>query len=142
MATLNRHFLYFLLVTAAMILPDAKAQDTKAPDPGPAVHVMPSNGNPSMTTDPQAKSAGNPRGFPLLVPSGRQSIGLALEGGGALGLAHLGVLRWLEENHIPIDRVAGTSMGSFIGALYASGKSLDEIQTMALGSVDVFTLEA
>jgi NTE family protein len=65
-----------------------------------------------------------------------------LEGGGALGLAHIGVLRWLEENHIPVDRMAGTSMGAFIGALYASGRSVDEIQTMALGSANVFTLQA
>jgi NTE family protein len=65
-----------------------------------------------------------------------------LEGGGALGLAHIGVLRWLEENHIPVDRLAGTSMGAFVGALYASGKSVDEIQTMALSSADIFTLQA
>jgi NTE family protein len=73
---------------------------------------------------------------------GRPSIGLVLEGGGALGLAHIGVLRWLEENHIPVDRLAGTSMGAFVGALYASGKSVDEIQTMVSGNADVFTLQA
>jgi NTE family protein len=73
---------------------------------------------------------------------GRPSIGLVLEGGGALGLAHIGVLRWLEENHIPVDRLAGTSIGAFLGALYASGKSVGEIQTMVLGNADVFTLQA
>jgi NTE family protein len=41
----------------------------------------------------------------------RLKIGVALEGGGALGIAHLGVLKWFEEHHIPVDYVAGTSMG-------------------------------
>ena len=43
-------------------------------------------------------------------PKGRARIGVALEGGGALGLAHIGVLEWFEEHHIPVDYVAGTSM--------------------------------
>jgi len=60
-----------------------------------------------------------------------RSIGLALSGGGALGLAHIGVLKWLEENHIPVDRIAGTSMGGIIGAMYASGMSPAEIETFA-----------
>ena len=45
----------------------------------------------------------------------RQTIGLALQGGGALGLAHVGVITWLEEHHIPVDYVAGTSMGGLVG---------------------------
>src|ERR1700677_4488102 len=53
----------------------------------------------------------------------RQKIGLVLEGGGALGLAHIGVLQWLYEHHVPVDRITGTSMGALVGALYASGKS-------------------
>ncbi len=61
----------------------------------------------------------------------RPQIGLALSGGGALGLAEIGVLQWLEENHIPVDRVAGTSMGSIIGSMYASGMSPDEIREFA-----------
>ena len=63
----------------------------------------------------------------------RLRIGLALSGGGALGLAEIGVLQWLEENHIPVDRVAGTSMGSIIAAMYASGMSPAEIQKFAEG---------
>jgi predicted acylesterase/phospholipase RssA len=55
---------------------------------------------------------------------GRPSVGLALEGGVAYGLAHVGVLEWLEENHIPVDCVAGTSMGGLIGGLYAMGYTL------------------
>ena len=45
----------------------------------------------------------------------RPKIGLVLQGGGALGLAHVGVITWLEEHHIPIDYVAGTSMGGLVG---------------------------
>ncbi len=60
----------------------------------------------------------------------RQKIGLVLEGGGALGLAHIGVVRWLETNHVPVDYVAGTSMGALIGGMYAMGYSPDEIHEL------------
>jgi NTE family protein len=65
------------------------------------------------------------------VPAQRPRIGLALSGGGALGLAEIGVLQWMEENRVPVDRIAGTSMGSIIGAMYATGMSPAEIQTFA-----------
>ena len=58
-------------------------------------------------------------------------IGLALSGGGARGFAHVGVLKALQANGVPIDLIAGTSAGSFVGAAYASGMSIDEI--VALG---------
>jgi NTE family protein len=58
----------------------------------------------------------------------RPKIGLALSGGGARGSAHLGILKVLEELNIPVDYIAGTSMGSIIGGLYASGMSVDEIE--------------
>lgn len=58
----------------------------------------------------------------------RPKIGLVLSGGGARGWAHIGVLRWFEEHHIPVDYVAGTSMGGLIGAMYSMGASPDEIQ--------------
>lgn len=58
------------------------------------------------------------------------SVGLVLSGGGAKGLAHIGVIRALEENNIPIDYVSGTSMGAIIGALYASGYSPDEMDEL------------
>jgi|SRR6185369_9531560 len=54
-------------------------------------------------------------------------IGLALSGGAARGMAHVGVLRALVENHIPIDCIAGTSAGSIVGGAYASGMSIEEI---------------
>jgi NTE family protein len=58
----------------------------------------------------------------------RAKIGVALEGGGALGLAHIGVLQWFEDHHIPIDYIAGTSMGGLVGGLYATGKTPKELQ--------------
>lgn len=58
----------------------------------------------------------------------RPKIGLVFEGGGALGFAHIGVIEWFEEHHIPVDYVAGTSMGGLVGGLYASGLSPDEIR--------------
>lgn len=58
----------------------------------------------------------------------RPTIGLVLSGGGARGAAHIGVLKVLEANRIPIDYIAGTSMGSIVGGLYASGLSPEEIE--------------
>ena len=64
---------------------------------------------------------------------GRPRIGLVLGGGGALGMSHVGVLRVLEEQRVPIDCIAGTSMGSIIAGLYASGLSPDEIEAFLKG---------
>ncbi len=61
---------------------------------------------------------------------GRPTIGLVLGGGGAKGLAHVGVIRALEENHIPVDVISGTSMGAIVGSLYASGYSADELENI------------
>lgn len=60
--------------------------------------------------------------------SPRKKIGLALSGGSALGLAHIGVIQWLEEHRIPIDYVAGTSMGALVGGLYATGHDGRQIE--------------
>ncbi len=59
-----------------------------------------------------------------------QSVGLVLSGGGAKGLAHIGVIRVLEENNIPIDYIAGTSIGAIIGGLYAAGYTTDEMEEL------------
>lgn len=65
----------------------------------------------------------------LLLPSVlcAQKVGLVMSGGGARGLAHIGVIRMLEENNIPIDYVAGTSMGAIVAALYSMGYTPDEM---------------
>jgi NTE family protein len=71
--------------------------------------------------------------FPLKHPALKKAkIGLALSGGGARGLAHIGVLKTLEKEKIPIHYIAGTSMGSVIGGLYAAGLSASQIETIAL----------
>jgi NTE family protein len=62
----------------------------------------------------------------------RPRIGVALSGGSALGLAHVGVLRYFEEHHIPVDAVAGTSMGGIVGGLYATGLRAEKLQQIAL----------
>src|SRR5690554_7041195 len=61
-------------------------------------------------------------------PEVRPKVGLVLSGGGAKGMAHVGVLRALEEMKIPVDMVVGTSAGSAVGALYASGMPISEIE--------------
>jgi NTE family protein len=65
-----------------------------------------------------------------LTPPHRPRIGLVLSGGGARGVAHIGVLKVLEEQHVPIDAIAGTSMGAVVGGLYASGLSAREIEAI------------
>jgi len=57
----------------------------------------------------------------------KSKVGLALGGGGARGLAHVGVLKVLEEEQIPIDIIAGTSMGSIIGAMYAQHPNVNAL---------------
>lgn len=65
------------------------------------------------------------------APSG-ESVGLVLSGGGAKGIAHIGVIQALEDNDIPIDYIAGTSMGSIVGGLYAAGYSPEEMMRLLL----------
>ncbi len=60
----------------------------------------------------------------------RPTLGLVLEGGGALGLAHIGVIQWLEEHRIPVSYVAGTSMGGLVGGIYATGRSPAEVRDL------------
>ena len=64
------------------------------------------------------------------MATNRPTIGLALSGGAARGIAHVGVLRALTENNIPIDFIAGTSAGSLVGGAMASGMPLDQIEDL------------
>lgn len=65
--------------------------------------------------------------FLLSLPIFSQSVGLVLSGGGAKGLSHLGVIKALEENNIPIDYISGTSMGAIVGGMYAIGLSVEDM---------------
>ncbi|PIU18416.1 MAG: Patatin [Elusimicrobia bacterium CG08_land_8_20_14_0_20_59_10] len=73
----------------------------------------------------------------LARPPARPSVGLALSGGGARGFAHTGVLESLEYAGFPADYVAGTSMGALIGALYASGMTVEDIWKFGLEAADL-----
>jgi NTE family protein len=86
----------------------SKAQQEPAPTP------------PAQTTDIPARP----------LPPHRPTIGVALGGGGAIGLAHIGVLQWMEENHIPVDKLAGTSMGALVGAVFATGRNGVEMRQL------------
>ncbi|MBK5530678.1 patatin-like phospholipase family protein [Pseudomonas sp. TH06] len=71
--------------------------------------------------------------FVCATETPRPKVGLVLSGGAARGLAHIGVLKALEEQGIKIDAIAGTSMGAVVGGLYASGYKIDELEKLALG---------
>ncbi|MGH7573266.1 MAG: patatin-like phospholipase family protein, partial [Gemmatimonadota bacterium] len=74
-------------------------------------------------------------GLQAQIPAERPRVGVALSGGGARGIAHVGVLKTLEEMRVPIDVIGGTSMGAIVAGLYASGLSPDEIEA-ALARVE------
>ena len=71
----------------------------------------------------------------VAIRAPRLKVGVVMGGGGAKGAAHIGVLKYLEEMGIPVDYVAGTSMGSIIGGLYALGYTPDQL-TQLIGSMD------
>ena len=109
----TKNFCQVISLVAALCLACVSSPQSSAQDAAP----------PSRP-DTQPQLSGPPA-------ASRKPVGLALSGGGALGLAHIGVLRWLEEHHIPVDRIAGTSMGGIIAALYATGRSPAEIEKFA-----------
>jgi len=81
----------------------------------------------SLPADPLVDTAVNSRS------AGRPTVALVLEGGGALGLAHIGVIQVIEELGIPVDIVVGTSMGSIVGGLYAAGYDAGGLQQIVEG---------
>jgi NTE family protein len=72
----------------------------------------------------------SPSTAPKDLPKDRPVIGLAMGGGGALGLSEIGTLQWLEEHRIPVDVIAGTSMGSILAALYSTGHTPDDLKQL------------
>ena len=68
----------------------------------------------------------------ITITGWSQKVGLVLSGGAAKGIAHVGVLKALEENEIPIDYIVGTSMGGIVGGCYAAGMSPAQIEEIVL----------
>lgn len=66
----------------------------------------------------------------LILPAQSQSVGLVLSGGGAKGIAHIAIIKVLEENNIPIDYISGTSIGAIVGGLYAAGYTTEEMEEL------------
>src|SRR5215475_11423502 len=60
----------------------------------------------------------------------RPTVGVAFGGGSARGIAHIGIIQWFEEHHVPIDVAAGTSMGGLVGGGFATGMSAAELRTL------------
>jgi predicted acylesterase/phospholipase RssA len=142
------------VATPSTVTETKKSFETKAPDedneanPMSPVGATPTSANPThrgirnrvkllnaLKRKKKNRSALTTKGLkppsPAIDDSGvqvRPIIGLALGGGGTRGAAHVGVLRVLEEEGIPIDCIAGTSMGAIVGGLYSAGVPLDTIQ--------------
>jgi NTE family protein len=92
---------------------------------------------PSSESEEDETTLGKPLDLPSTAPApappnnnGRPRIGLALGGGGALGLTEIGALQWFEEHHIPVDVIAGTSMGCMISSLYSTGKTPEQLKSV------------
>ncbi len=119
------------------VVPEVQKRPTRGLDTNAPSQSKPQGSQPSAPTNgtaPQLPSA----------PSQRKRIGLALGGGGALALSEIGVLRWMEENHVPVDVVAGTSMGALLGALYATGHTPAQMASLTTDKVfaQVFRVSA
>lgn len=99
----------------------------QAVQPEPTRSASTASGSPGTPAEARTLAQGVPAAqAPAALP--RLRIGLVLSGGGARGLAHVGVLKALERAQVPIDAIAGTSMGAVVGGLYASGMPADTIE--------------
>jgi NTE family protein len=87
-------------------------------------------GQPATPSGPAPRPVADAPGARTTAPAPR--IGLALSGGGARGIAHVGVLKVLEEMRIPISCVTGTSMGAIVGGTFASGRSVEDMEQAVL----------
>lgn len=122
----HRNHLPRLLYAALAIFVGATSAQTLAPAPsatsGAARSAAPAaTAAPALTATPPASAAAS-------APATRPKIGLVLSGGGARGAAHIGVLKVLEDLRVPVDVVVGTSMGSIVGAAFATGMSTAEME--------------
>jgi NTE family protein len=130
-------------------IPIAPSTQQAPKKPAPPASTTPAAGQQGAQGGDSKSASGNTSALSPIAPSvpppkpfARPRIGLALGGGGALGLTEIGVLQWFEQNHIPVDVIAGTSMGCLISALYATGRSPDQLGLTVNDRVfsSVFTL--
>src|SRR5262245_15589687 len=82
------------------------------------------------TTSPPVSTP--PRASAPIANTVPPRVGIAFGGGSARGIAHVGVIRWLEEHRIPIDVAVGTSMGGLVGGAFATGMDADELQAFVM----------
>ncbi len=110
--------------------PPKKTDTTgKIPEQNPQSKETPEqNGEEAASTTRLALGPLDPSTPPKDLPKNRPVIGLALGGGGAPAMSEIGVLQWFEDHRIPVDVIAGTSMGSIISALYATGHTPEEMK--------------
>ena len=129
-----------LAVAALTLSLSARSQSTTQPK-----IAAPSTSSGEQTASTTRLKLGpiDPSTPPTDLPTGRPVIGLALGGGGAPAMSEIGVLQWFEDHRIPVDVIAGTSMGSIIGALYATGHTPEQMkQIMSEDSINsVFRIE-
>ena len=108
---------------------DKTAKSGKKMEPNPLSKENPKqSGEEAASSTRLALGPLDPSTPPTDLPTTRPVIGLALGGGGAQAMSEVGVLQWFEDHHIPVDVVAGTSMGSIIGALYSTGHTPAEMR--------------
>jgi NTE family protein len=111
-----------LVGLAAALGAGVAAQETATPPPGAAASAQGPKGAAQRTGAPAQEASAS------AAPGGRPRVALALAGGGARGGAHIGVLKVLEELRVPVDCIAGTSMGALVGGGYASGMPAAQIE--------------
>lgn len=106
-----------------------KDSNTKSPKTGtdPDSASKPASGENSASPQHLRLGPLAPSTPPKGLPTGRPVIGLAMGGGAALAMSEIGVLAWMEQHHVPVDVIAGTSMGSILGALYSTGKTPEQM---------------
>jgi NTE family protein len=102
---------------------DAKSGQDKTSETKPA-----SAPEESASTKKLKLSPTDPSAPPSGLPTDRPVIGLALGGGAALAISEIGMLQWMDEHRVPVDVIAGTSMGSILGALYSTGVTPDQMK--------------
>jgi len=128
--------------------PPPPAPAAAGQNPAPVADTKSASSAEEKPTEKQSASgkAGNLSPLdPAVAPPkvfARPRIGLALGGGGAVGLSEIGVLQWFEDNHIPVDLIAGTSMGCLVASLYSTGRTPDQLKRVMTDSVftSVFSL--